>query len=419
MEDERILWSLFGRKLFSFKRLDNGQIIGTGLLNPILEKFSLITMLIYQSGFYRQYKNIGTWNGKNVANPFAPPVGSRPQFRALKGLIKTQLYGKPFPVAMTFAVTYKCQLQCPHCSAGNHLRSGVQELSTKEAKALIDESQDFGVTIIAFTGGEPLLRKDIFELISHVDQKKAMPILFTNGLLLTDEVVEKLADAGLYTLFVSLDSPIPEEHDRLRGRPGLFNIVIKGLKKMKAKGTFVGISSYATRTGTERGLYKKLYKLAQETGVHNVILFDSVPTGKLLKDTSEILTPEQRDEIKDYSADIFNRSIVPPLSSQCWQNSVEGYLAGIGCLAANIQYYVSAYGEVSPCDFAPLSFGNIRSEPLRAIWKKMIEHPAYNKKAQYCRMQHEKFRHFYIDPIPDDATLPYPIEKIPSVDYLK
>ena len=285
MEDERILWSLFGRKLFSFKRLDNGQIIGTGLLNPILEKFSLITMLIYQSGFYRQYKNIGTWNGKNVANPFAPPVGSRPQFRALKGLIKTQLYGKPFPVAMTFAVTYQCQLQCPHCSAGNHLRSGVQELSTKEAKALIDESQDFGVTIIAFTGGEPLLRKDIFELISHVDQKKAMPILFTNGLLLTDEVVEKLADAGLYTLFVSLDSPIPEEHDRLRGRPGLFNIVIKGLKKMKAKGTFVGISSYATRTGTERGLYKKLYKLAQETGVHNVILFDSVPTVKLLKDT--------------------------------------------------------------------------------------------------------------------------------------
>ena len=98
---------------------------------------------------------------------------------------------------------------------------------------------------------------------------------------------------------------------------------------------------------------------------------------------------------------------------------MEGYLAGIGCLAANIQYYVSAYGEVSPCDFAPLSFGNIRSEPLRAIWKKMIEHPAYNKKAQYCRMQHEKFRHFYIDPIPDDATLPYPIEKIPSVDYLK
>ena len=418
MEDERILWSLFGRKLFSFKRLGDGQIIGTGLLNPILEKLSLFTMLIYQSGFYRQYTNLGTWNGKNVAKPFAPPVGSRPQLRALKGLIKTQLYGKPFPVAMTFAVNYKCQLQCPHCSAGNHLQSGTRELSTKEAKALIDESQDFGVTIIAFTGGEPLLRKDIFELISYVDQKKAMPILFTNGLLLTDDVVEKLADAGLYTLFVSLDSPIPEEYDRLRGSPGLFKIAMQGLKKMKAKGTFVGFSSYATQTGTERGLYKKLYKLAQEVRDHNVILFDSVPTGKLLKDTSELLTPEQRNEIKDYSADIFNQRIIPPLSSQCWQNSIEGYLAGIGCLAANIQFYVSAYGDVSPCDFTPLSFGNIRSEPLRNIWKKMIEHPAYNKKAQYCRMQHPKFRQYYVDPIPDNETLPYPIEKLTPVDYL-
>jgi len=418
VEDERILWKLFGRNLFSFKRLQDGQIIGTGLLNPVLEKLSLFTMLIYQSGFYKQYKDLGTWNGKRVANPFAPPVGSRPQLRALKGLIKTQLYGKPFPVAMTFAVTYKCQLNCPHCSAGNHLRNDIQELSTEEAKTLIDESQKFGVTIIAFTGGEPLLRKDIFELISHVNQKKAMPILFTNGVLLTDEVVEQLSEAGLYTLFLSLDSPIPQEHDQLRGKPGLFENAIQGLMKLKAKGTFVGFSSYATRTATEGGKYKKLYKLAQEKGVHNVILFDSVPTGKLLKDTSEILTPEQREEIKDYSADIFNRSVIPPLSSQCWQNSIEGYLAGIGCLAANIQYYVSAYGDVSPCDFAPLSFGNIRSEPLRAIWKKMIEHPAYKERAQYCRMQHEKFRHFYIDPIPEGSMLPYPIENLPHVDYL-
>lgn len=150
-----------------------------GLFNPIVNKFRLLTMLILQARFYKQYENLGTWKGKRVANSFAPPVGSRPQFRALKGLVKSHLNGKAFPVAMTFAVTYRCQCTCTHCSAGDHVRKDVQELSTHEAKKLIDDSQDLGVTIIAFTGGEPLLREDIFEIISHVNQQKAMPLLFT------------------------------------------------------------------------------------------------------------------------------------------------------------------------------------------------------------------------------------------------
>jgi MoaA/NifB/PqqE/SkfB family radical SAM enzyme len=94
-------------------------------------------------------------------------------------------------------------------------------------------------------------------------------------------------------------------------------------------------------------------------------------------------------------------------------------LSGIGCLAGNIQYYVSAYGDVAPCDFAPLSFGNIRDEPLKKIWKKLVKHPAYDHRSQFCRMQHPDFRRFYIDPIPDDAPLPYPIDKLSSVDYRK
>jgi MoaA/NifB/PqqE/SkfB family radical SAM enzyme len=419
IETERIYWKLFGLKLIGYKRLADGQIIGTGLLNPIVHKFRLFMMLVLQARFYKQYEHLGTWKGKRVANSFAPPVGSRPQFRALKGLIKTHLNGRAYPVAFTFAVTYRCQCKCTHCSAGNHLRNDMPELSTKEAKQLIDDSQDLGVTIIAFTGGEPLLREDIYELISHVNQNKAMPILFTNGFLLTDENVEKLADAGLYSLFVSLDSPDLQEHDRMRGLPGLSEVAIQGMKKMKSKGIFVGISSYASRTETHMGAYKRMHQLAIELRLDNLLLFDCVPTGKLLKDTSEMLTREQREEIYKYSAEVFNNRTTPPISSQAWQNSLEAYLAGIGCLAGNIQYYVSAYGDVAPCDFAPLSFGNIRSEPLKAIWKKIVTHPAYNHRVQFCRMQHQRFRHFYIDPIPDGAILPYPIEKLPRIDYLR
>jgi len=423
MEREQIYWKLFGKKLLSFRRLETGELEGTGLLNPLLEKLRLLrlfTMFYFQSKIYKNYSNLGRWKGKIVANTYAPPVGTRPMFRALKGLVKSNLMGYPFPVAMTFAVTYRCQCNCVHCSAGRHLIKDRAELTTKEAKKLIDDSQDLGVTIIAFTGGEPLLRDDIFELISHVDKRKAFPIMFTNGQFLTDENVEKLVDAGLYSLFVSIDSPFPEEHDKLRGMPGLYKTAIDGLKKIKSKGVFVGLSSYATRSSTEKGMYRKMHKLAQELGVKNLMLFNCVPTGNLLKDKSEMLTPEQREEIVQFSAEIFRQKIIPPLSFSSWiETSVEGYLGGLGCLAANIQYYVSAYGEVAPCDFTPLSFGNIRNYPLKNIWMKIIRHPAFNHRCSFCRMQHSKFRQFYIDPIPNDAKLPYDINKLPKVDYRK
>ncbi len=421
MEIEQVFLKLFGRNLISYKKLDSGQVVGSGILNPLLDRLSiyrLIFMILLQSNFYKNME-VGRWKGKVVSNTFAPPVGSRPMIRALKGLVKSQLMSYPTPIAMTFAVTYRCQCKCVHCSAGRHFKTDQKELTEEEAKKLIDDSQKLGVTIIAFTGGEPLLREDLFELISYVDKKKAMPILFTNGRYLTDENVDKLAEAGLYSLFLSIDSPDPEEHNELRGVPGLFETGIKGLLKAKSKGIFAGFSSYATRSGTEKGIYKRLHEYAKELGLHNIILFDCVPTGKMIHDTSEMLTFKLRDELHKYSAEAFRNKIVPPLSSQAWQNSVEAYLSGIGCLAANIQFYASAYGDISPCDFSPLSFGNVRNESLKKIWMRMVKHPAYNHRSPFCRMQDKNFRHFYIDPIPDDAYLPYPINKLPRVDYRK
>ncbi|MBA7527030.1 PqqA peptide cyclase [subsurface metagenome] len=196
MVRERVFLRFLGKKLLSFKKLDTGEVIGTGLLNPIFEKLRFIIMILIQAQFYRQYTNLGQWRGKKVANTFAPPVGSHPMLRVLKASIMTRIFRHTFPVAMTFAVTYKCQCNCRHCSSGRHLRNDLPDLSTKEAKALIDQSQNLGVSIIAFTGGEPLLRDDIYELISYVDKRKAIPILFTNGLLLSEENIEKLVNAG-------------------------------------------------------------------------------------------------------------------------------------------------------------------------------------------------------------------------------
>lgn len=417
MQREKVIWKRFGRNLISFKKLETGEIIGTGLLNPILKRLGFLTMILVQVNFYRGYKNLSKWKGKRVSNTFAPPLGSWPMVRLMLAAIKGRIIRHPYPVAMTFAVTYKCQCDCVHCSAGRHFRNDVPELSTEEAKRVIDETQDLGVSIIAFTGGEPLMRKDIFELISYVDKRKAVPLLFTNGEFLTEDNADKLAKAGLYSIFVSIDSVNPEEHDALRCKNGLFQKALDGIERMRERGILVGISTYATKSATEKGMYKKIYNLARDRKIQNVMLFDGVPTGNILKNTDEMLTPDQREEIRKFSSKLFKNSLIPPLSSQAWQNSIEGYLGGIGCLAGNIQYYVSAYGEVTPCDFTPLSFGSMRKESLKKIWKRMVRHSAYNHRSTFCRMQNPNFRHFYIDPIPDDQILPYDIKKLPNVDY--
>jgi sulfatase maturation enzyme AslB (radical SAM superfamily) len=192
METERVYWKLFGKKMISYKKLEHGEVVGTGMLNPIINKLRFFTMIAMEAQFYKN-ADVGTWNGKRIPNIFAPPVGSRPQLRALKGLVKTLLFHRTTPVVMTFAVTYKCQSSCSHCSAGRNARKDVPELTTEEAMKLIGDSEKLGVTTIAFTGGEPLLRPDLFDLIAHLDPKKAMPIMFTNGQFLTEDNVQKLA----------------------------------------------------------------------------------------------------------------------------------------------------------------------------------------------------------------------------------
>jgi len=142
-EREQIFWKFLGRKMISYKRLKNGHVIGTGILNPILDRLSILVMIFFQSNFYKNVA-VGRWKGRLVSNTFAPPIGSGPMLRALKGLIKNFLMGFSMPIALTFAVTYRCQCKCVHCSAADHIRKDIKELTTKESKKLIDDAQKLG-----------------------------------------------------------------------------------------------------------------------------------------------------------------------------------------------------------------------------------------------------------------------------------
>jgi len=96
--------------------------------------------------------------------------------------------------------------------------------------------------------------------------------------------------------------------------------------------------------------------------------------------------------------------VYPHVITQALVNGPEGS----GCFGGLSQFYMTAYGDIDPCDFTPLTFGNIRDEALEDIWQRMLSHPAYAQRCNHCRMQDPAFRSLYIDSIPDDALLPWP-----------
>ena len=131
-----------------------------------------------------------------------------------------RIRGIPTPTFVTIAVTYRCQVRCDHCYANSPSRPREDELTTDQLKSVIKQVKGLGAMAVHFSGGEPLLLKDIFELIAYARSLGLLTRVNSNGLLLNEKNVIRLREAGLTECGVSLDSVDPEVHDRLRGTPG-------------------------------------------------------------------------------------------------------------------------------------------------------------------------------------------------------
>jgi MoaA/NifB/PqqE/SkfB family radical SAM enzyme len=348
-------------------------------------------------------------NGELIYSLYQPAVPSIAAMKVLGSRLVKERTGRPWPATATLQVTTHCQLHCYHCSAARHRDLARRELATEELKSLIRQSEALGVVNIVFTGGEPLLRKDIYELIAHVNRDEANAMMFSNGLLLTEENVKKLKDAGLFSLYVSIDSAEPETHDRLRRVSRGWEQATAGLKRALDAGLLCGISTYADPRRLHHGEVMEVIELARRIGVHEVTVFDLVPTGSLLREEEEVLLTEQdKRELCRLEDEVNARPGYPQVVTQAHVNGP----TGSGCFAAWQQFYATAYGDITPCDFTPLRFGNIREDTLAAIWRRMTAHPAYCAHSDHCRMQDPAFRRRWIDPIPAAGPFPYPAERL-------
>lgn len=362
--------------------------------------------LDYLVGVLNNLKVIARQDSANIYNLYNPPQPSRAGMRALARKIREKLFGMVLPATANLAVTSKCQCDCVHCSYDLFKNTERPSLSTVEMKSAVDQALELGSNLIIFVGGEPLLNPDITELISYVDKDQAIVSLFTNGLLLTKDNCRRLADAGLHCLYVSIDSPRPEVHNNLRKVKKLYEQALEGASRAREEGILTGLSTYATSKSLDSGEVEELINITHDEGFHEITIFDCIPSGKYLKNTEMMLTKEEKEKLaalaKKYHDSDWDMGVI----AQAVVNSP----SGAGCFGAYTQFYMTAYGDVNPCDFNPVTFGNVRKMPLREIWRKMVAHPDFCYRYASCRMQTPEYRAKYIDVLPDDARLPVPIE---------
>ncbi len=338
-----------------------------------------------------------------------PPMKSQAYQDFYQNIINRGLGRDWAPHAITMAVTPKCNARCVHCSA--HGRNTTDTLTTAEWCSVIDQCAAMGLTDLIITGGEPFLHPDLEVLVKRIVDNGCVADLFTNGSLLTEENLKRVKAAGCDTMFVSLDSPYAEEHDLLRGVDGLYETVTEGIRRAVKMDMCVGLSTYMGKEQLRKDYHHKYLELADDLGIHELTIFDLVPTGKLLKQDDLILTDDERDEICKIHEGQWKNGKGPRVCYMAHVNNT----SIMGCFGVKWQIHMTHSGFVTPCDFNPLTFGNVREEPLADIWNRMKLHPEYDRKTMTCRMQDPEFRRKYIHNIPEGVELPYPIELVDPV----
>lgn len=309
----------------------------------------------------------------------------RSYLKIIKFLWRRYILGKPIPFSVVFALTYKCQCSCVHCSVGDYAKEN-DELSTEEIKSVLDFIDLWGPVKVTFFGGEPLLRKDIVQLVNYVSRKGIRTSIDTNGLLLDEDMVVALKNVGLGNINVSIDSADGRVHDLLRQREGCFQSAIEGLKLCVEYKIPCLISTYASKRAIYDKDLRKIIKLAKRLGVSGVKILFPILSGKWREKESERLNSEEEEYMK---------SLLDP-SFVYIEDALEMVKKkGKGCSAMERNLvYISPYGNIQPCPAIPITFGNIRNENIEDIIKAMTDHRFYKKykSCGMCLMNEQGFR---------------------------
>jgi radical SAM protein with 4Fe4S-binding SPASM domain len=270
------------------------------------------------------------------------------------------------PGEVVWAVTKRCNLRCKHCSISEE---DPEELTTGEGFAIIEEAAKLGPVKFAFTGGEPLLREDIYDLIEYASSFDMQVVMATNGTLITKEVAEKLKKAGLERAAISIDG-FGNAHDDFRGVNGAFEDVLRGMKACEDVGLAIQLFTMVTRSNYHE--IEKIIRLADDLSLWRIYLIYLIAVGRG-KDISEAcLSTNENMRFFDYVAEKQKEVKVwlkPICNPQYWaylkDKGLVDHEDGIkftGCTAGITRFHIFPNGDVTPCAYLPVKAGNIREQ---------------------------------------------------------
>jgi len=267
-----------------------------------------------------------------------------------------KLRGVPTPTFVTVAVTYRCQCRCAHCYSDSPDRPHEEEMTTAEIKSVLRQVRDLGSLAVHFSGGEPLLRKDIFELVAYARELGLLSRVNTNGLLVNPESAKKLKAAGLTECGISIDSADPSVHERFRGVPGLHARALGAVRTLRRFGIPCRIMTVSLKSQVTEGL-DRMIKLGRREGARYMYILLPIRVGQWDDSPEEILTAEERARIRRLQDLTFAHLEMPTASTNC-------------CVYRKAILYISANGNVTPCAFVPFVLGNLREQPLERLWRR-------------------------------------------------
>jgi radical SAM protein with 4Fe4S-binding SPASM domain len=261
------------------------------------------------------------------------------------------------------------------------------DFSTQAAFKVLDDIASYAKPVIVLSGGEPLMRKDVFEIAKYGTEKGLRMCMASNGVLVNDEKCEKMKESGIRIVSLSLDGSGHEVHDDFRNQKGAFEGTIRAAELFRKHGIeFIVNSSFTKRNQEE---IPKVYKLAKELGATAWYMFMIVPTGRGEDIMSELISKEEYEEILDWHYEMEKDEkdmLVRPTCAPHYyrvvlqkakkdkdtfeRRSLKFSTGGAkGCIAGQLICLIDVDGNVLPCSYFPKSAGNVFKQTFKDIWE--------------------------------------------------
>ncbi len=292
------------------------------------------------------------------------------------------------PKWIAWEITRRCNLHCVHCRSSSEMEAkGHPDFSTSEAFRVIDDIVSYAKPVVVLSGGEPLVRKDVFEIARYGTDKGLRMCLATNGTLVGDETCDNIKASGIRIVSLSLDGSEEGVHDDFRSQKGAFAGTINAARLFKKHGIEFIVNSSFTRRNQEE--IPKVYRLAKELGATAWYMFMIVPTGRGEEIMNELISKEDYEEILDWHYQMEKDEDVMLVRPTCaphyyrvvlQQSKKEGekfkkrtlkFSTGgsKGCIAGQLICLIDVDGNVLPCSYFPKPAGNIRESSFKEIWE--------------------------------------------------